>query len=113
MQVELEKTLDVAVVEGQLAKLWKEIAGEGSTEGDTAVLRARVANLLVFVAEAELLDEVQQLMGELTAIHPSRVLLMLGARDHPDRDIEMSVESFCQSDKRGRVKRLCCEEVTL
>ncbi|MFN2393992.1 MAG: glucose-6-phosphate dehydrogenase assembly protein OpcA, partial [Pyrinomonadaceae bacterium] len=35
------------------------------------------------------------------------------ARDQPDRDIEMSVEAFCQSDKRSRVKRLCCEEVTL
>ena len=50
---------------------------------------------------------------ELTAIHPSRVLTMLGAREAPDRDIEMSVESFCQTDKRTGAKRLCCEEITL
>lgn len=113
MQIQLEKTLDVEVVEGQLALLWKEIAGSGPSEDDVAVLRARVANLLVFVANAETLDEVHQMILELTAIHPSRVLMMLGARAAPDRDIEMSVESFCQTDKRARAKRLCCEEVTL
>ena len=113
MQIQLEKTLDVEVVEGQLAELWHQIAGGGTSEDDVAVLRARVANLLVFVASAELLDEVHQMMLELTAIHPSRVLMMLGAREAPDRDIEMSVESFCQTDKRTGAKRLCCEEVTL
>jgi len=113
MQIQLEKTLDVKVVEGQLAELWKQIAGGGTSEDDVAVLRARVANLLVFVANAEGLDEVHQMMLELTAIHPSRVLMMLGAREALDRDIEMSVESFCQTDKRTGARRLCCEEITL
>jgi len=113
MQIQLEKTLDVEVVEGQLAELWKQIAGSGTSEDDVAVLRARVANLLVFVANAELLDDVHQMLLELTAIHPSRVLMMLGAREAPDRDIEMSVESFCQTDRRTGARRLCCEEVTL
>ena len=113
MQIQVEKTLDVEVVEGQLAELWKQIAGGDTLEDDVAVLRARVANLLVFVATAELLDEVHQMILELTAIHPSRVLLMHGAREAPDRDIEMAVESFCQTDKRTGAKRLSCEEVTL
>ena len=113
MQIQLEKTLDVEVVEGQLAELWQQIAGDGNSEDDVAVLRARVANLLVFVTNDTLLDEVHQMILELTAIHPSRVLMMLGAREAPDRDIEMSVESFCQTDKRTGAKRLCCEEVTL
>ncbi len=113
MQIQLEKTLDVEVVEGQLAELWQQIAGDGNSEDDTAVLRARVANLLVFVRSDAMLDEVQQMILELTAIHPSRVLMMLGAGEAPDRDIEMSVESFCQTDKRTGARRLCCEEVTL
>jgi glucose-6-phosphate dehydrogenase assembly protein OpcA len=112
MQIQLEKTLDVEVVEGHLAELWKRIAG-GDAEDDIAVLRARVANLLVFVANAELLDEVRQMMLDLTAIHPCRVLMMHGAREEPEQDIEMSVESYCQSDKRTGAKRLCCEEITL
>lgn len=113
MQIQLDKTLDVEIVEGQLAELWKQIAGGGNSEDAVAVLRARVANLLVFVASDPMLDEVQQIVLELTAIHPSRVLMMLGARDAPDRDIEMSVESFCQTDKRTGSRRLCCEEITL
>jgi glucose-6-phosphate dehydrogenase assembly protein OpcA len=112
MQIQLEKTLDVEVVEGQLAELWKQIAGETS-EDDVAVMRARVANLLVFVTNDSLLNEVHEMMLDLTAIHPSRVLMMLGLYEAPDRDIEMSVESYCQTDKRTGARRLCCEEVIL
>jgi glucose-6-phosphate dehydrogenase assembly protein OpcA len=113
MQIQLEKTLDVEVVEWQLAELWQQIAGQGKSEDDVAVLRARVANLLVFVTSDALLDEVQQMILELTAIHPSRVLLMLGLGEAADQDIEMAVESFCQTDKRTGARRLCCEEVIL
>jgi glucose-6-phosphate dehydrogenase assembly protein OpcA len=112
MQIQLEKTLDVEVVERQLAELWKQ-TGDRDADEATAVLRARVANLLVFVFSDEALDHVHQMMAELTARHPSRVLLMLGIPEADDRDIEMSVESFCQTDKRTGAKRLCCEEVTL
>ena len=76
-------------------------------------LRARVANLLVFVSNDAALDDLHQMLGELTAIHPSRVLAMLGAREATDQDIEMSVESICQTDKRTGAKRLSCEEITL
>lgn len=117
MQIQLEKTLDVAVVERELAQLWSESANDPKAEpkpdGDDAVLRARVANLLVFVSVEEALDSVHQMLQELTARHPSRVMLMLGAHDAADRDIEMFVESICQSDKRGGNKRVSCEEITL
>jgi len=112
-QIQLEKTLDVEVVERQLAELWQQTTGDGSADVDAAVLRARVANLLVFVANDALLDDVDQMMRELTAIHPSRVLLMLGDRHGADADIEMYVASFFQTDKRTGEKRLCCEQVTL
>jgi glucose-6-phosphate dehydrogenase assembly protein OpcA len=112
MQVELEKTLDVEVVERQLAELWKQTGGERNADNEEAVLRARVANLLVFVRSEAMLNEVQQVVPELTAIHPSRVLLMFGDRNAADRDIAMSVTSYCQTDKRTDAKRLCCEEVT-
>ena len=113
MHIHIEKTLDVEVVEAQLAELWQQIAGHGGSGDDVAVWRARVANLLVFVTNTVLFEEVQQMLLELTAIHPSRVLVMLGDYEAPDLDIEMSVESFCQTDKRSGAKRLCCEEVTL
>jgi len=111
--IQIEKTLDVAVVERQLAELWKQTSDDRETDDEAAVLRARVANLLVFVSTEELLEEVHQMLPELTAIHPSRVLMMLGDRGAADLDIEMGVGSLLQTDKRGGRKRLCCEEVTL
>jgi glucose-6-phosphate dehydrogenase assembly protein OpcA len=113
MQIQLEKTLDVEVVERQLAQLWQETAHDPNADAETAVLRARVANLLVFVSNDAALDDLHQMLSELTAIHPSRVLAMLGAREAADQDIEMSVESICQTDKRTGSKRLSCEEITL
>lgn len=113
MQIQIEKSLDVDEVEHQLAELWKGSGGDGDVDHEAVVLRARVANLLVFVTNDELLDEVRQLLPELTAIHPSRVLMMHGDRSAPDLDIEMAVTSFFQTDKRGGKKRLCCEEITL
>jgi glucose-6-phosphate dehydrogenase assembly protein OpcA len=111
-QIQIGKTLDVEIVERQLAELWKQTAGDRDADEEAAVLRARVANLLVFVPSETMLNEVEQMLAELTAIHPSRVPLMLGRRTEADRDIEMFVTSLCETDKRG-FKRLCCEEVTL
>lgn len=113
MQIQLEKTLDVEVVERQLAELWQETARDPNADAETAVLRARVANLLVYVSNDAALEDLHQMLGELTAVHPSRVLAMLGAREAADQDIEMSVESICQTDKRTGAKRLSCEEITL
>lgn len=111
--VQIEKTLDVEVVERQLAELWTESSGDREISDEAVVLRARVANLLVFVPSEELLDHVHELLPELTATHPSRVLMMHGARNAPDNDIEMAVASHFHTDKRSDRKRLCCEEVTL
>ena len=49
MQIQVDKPLDVEVVEEQLAELWKQTAGARDPDDEAAVLRARVANLLVFV----------------------------------------------------------------
>jgi glucose-6-phosphate dehydrogenase assembly protein OpcA len=113
MIIQLEKTLDVEVVERQLAELWQATVRDPKADSESAVLRARVANLLVFVSDDAALDDVHQMLSELTAIHPSRVLAMLGMVAAADRDIEMSLESICQTDKRTGAQRLSCEEITL
>jgi glucose-6-phosphate dehydrogenase assembly protein OpcA len=110
--IQLEKTFDVAAVEEKLAELWSQTTAE-LEDDESTVLRARVANLMVFVSNDAALKEVADWMQSLTAAHPGRVLLLLGDRTAPDRDIEMSVMSLCQTDKRTGAKRLCGEEVTL
>ncbi len=110
--IELEKTFDVAAVEKKLAELWAKNTGN-LEDDDAAVLRSRVANLLIFVSNASALQEAAESMQMLTAAHPGRVLLLLGDREAEDRDIEMSVMSLCQTDKRTGAKHLCGEEVIL
>src|SRR5688572_24727889 len=110
--IEVEKTFSVAVVEKQLAELWTETTAELDDESKT-VLRSRVANLLVFLSNEDALSEVTKWIESLTAAHPGRVLLVLGARDADDSDIEVSVRSLCQTDKRTGARRLCGEQITL
>jgi glucose-6-phosphate dehydrogenase assembly protein OpcA len=112
-QIALGKTLDVQVVEQELAALWLGSTGAPGADDETAVLRARAANLLVFVSNDRSLEEVHGLLQELTAVHPSRVLTLLGESDATDNDIEMFVSALSQKEKLAGLKRLCCEEVTL
>ncbi len=110
-QIQVDKTLDVEFVEQQLAELWKETAGDADDEA--AVLRARVANLLVYVPTGQLFDEVNALMQDVTVAHPSRALIMLGEDEAANQDIDMFVTSLCQTDKRSGARRLCGEVVVL
>jgi len=113
MQIEIGKTLDVGIVERQLAELWNQTSGSVVMTDDFAVMRARVANLIAYIPKRSSVTAVKKVVAELTAIHPSRVLLLVGENETADRDIEMSVETFCQTDKQTGAKRLCCEEITL
>ncbi|HBB86582.1 MAG TPA: hypothetical protein DC047_03085 [Blastocatellia bacterium] len=121
-QIALGKTLDVEVVERELDALWQVSSGAARSElaaggerpdDEMAVLRARAANLLVFVSDDKSLEQVHELLQELTTVHPSRVLTMFGENNAPDNDIEMFVSALSQKEKLGGQKRLCCEEVTL
>ena len=110
--IEFHKTFSVAVVEKQLTELWAETTAELDDESKT-VLRSRVANLLVFLSSEDALSEVTGWIESLTAVHPGRVLLVMGRRDADDHDIEVSVTSLCQTDKRTGARRLCGEQITL
>jgi len=100
-QIAVGKTLDVEVVEQELAALWHDTGeaqpdqhGDEVRADEMAVLRARAANLLVFIRDQKALEEIHELLPELTAAHPSRVLTMLGLNDAPDRDIEMYLSAL-------------------
>ncbi|MBA3513109.1 MAG: glucose-6-phosphate dehydrogenase assembly protein OpcA [Pyrinomonadaceae bacterium] len=108
----MPNTLDVEAVERTLAELWKQTAGYNQASDD-AVLRARSADLMVFLNDESLLPETRQIISELASFHPCRALLMAGDRNAAARDIELHVSAFCASQKRSDSKNLCCEEITL
>ena len=109
---EFEKTFSVAVVEKQLAELWAKAACDLDDEEET-VLRARVGNLVMFLSSEGALSEVSEWIESLTAAHPGRVLLIMAGRETDDSDIEVSVKSLCQTDKRTGAHRLCGEQIIL
>src|SRR5215212_9352000 len=93
-QVRVAETLDVQAVERELSRLWMENAGGAGAqqhEEETALMRARVLNLLVYIASDEALAEVDELLGWVTAVHPCRAIVMVAERELEDLDIEMFV----------------------
>ena len=112
-QIQVTKTLDVETVERVLAELWQETAGREEPETEEAVMRARAANVMLFVTSEAALEKSQETIRELALIHPCRALVMLGQRAEPDLDIEMFVSTFCQTERRSQKAELCCEQVTL
>lgn len=114
-QIAIGHILDVEAIEHELATLWKDCAAEKSAEeskDEFAVMRARVANLIIFTPDETQLDETNATLDELSAVHPSRALVVVAERRMDDRDIELFVSSYAQTDNRGG-QRLCCEEVVL
>jgi glucose-6-phosphate dehydrogenase assembly protein OpcA len=112
-QIGVSTTLDVQGVEHELSELWKQHTDEADVEEDGAVMRARVLNLMVYVSAEEALEEVNELLGEISSAHPCRVMVMLAGRREPDQDIEMFVSAHCISSSGAGGKNLCGEQVTL
>ncbi len=112
-QIQVANTLDVTAVEHELTILWGQTAGVDETSGDDVVMRARAANLMVYLIAESALAETHETIGELSKAHPCRALVMLGETDAEARDIEMFVTAFSPDDTHSDKKQICCEEVTL
>ncbi|HEX8141281.1 MAG TPA: glucose-6-phosphate dehydrogenase assembly protein OpcA [Pyrinomonadaceae bacterium] len=112
-QLSVSATLDLQSVERELSELWKQNTGATDVEEDGAVMRARVLNLMVYVAVEEALEEVNELLGEISSAHPCRVIIMFAGREEADQDIEMFVSAHCVSSSGAGGKNLCGEQVTL
>ena len=108
--IKVGETFDIEAIERALAGAWQATAAEGESEG--ALLRARAANLIVFLPNDAALAETHQGIAELTESHPCRVLVLVGDRDAHGKDIEVYVSSRCP-EKRTESSFLCCEEITL
>lgn len=105
------ETFVVESIERALADMWQETTAQSG--GEEAVLRARTANLIVFISDESLLADTQQTIAELAATHPCRALVLVGNRAAPDKDIEVQISAFCPNQNRSASTVLCCEQITL
>src|SRR5262245_334306 len=67
--------IDVRAIERELTALWKQAADDQS-EGGQAVTRTCVLNLVVATTGGRAVDEVTATVGQLTARHPNRAIVV-------------------------------------
>ena len=103
----MEAAIDVGAIEKELTSLWKQ-AGED----DGGVIRACLLNLLIYVPGTHLSSEVDDIVADITAAHPSRAILMIADREASEAYLDARVTSRCTLPT-GESKQVCCEQVTL
>src|SRR5688500_921044 len=110
-------TINPEAIEHQLQQLWLKTsqANQRDVKADEerATMRARVANLLIFLTDETAVDEVHSMLADLSTHHPCRAIVMVGAAQEPNRDIALTVDSFSKPSGKKIDRRLCCEQVTL
>jgi glucose-6-phosphate dehydrogenase assembly protein OpcA len=81
-------------------------------EDQQAVMRACVANLVVYNPAGESAGEISPMIAEVTNQHPSRVILLLSEPDSSQASLDAMVTAQCHPSGRGR-KQICCEQIVI
>ena len=98
------RPLDVGTLERDLSGLWKEARGE-----EARVMRACHATLVVAAGDDD--ARTRDFLDELTALHPSRILVVRESGSRPPKQVEAWVSASC-SRRPGDVL-ICGETVHL
>jgi len=101
--------VDVAAIERELTALWKSL-GEGEEHG--GVIRSCVLNLLVYVPSSAASGEIDEILTEVTAAHPSRAILVTADRRAEQPSMGAWVTSRCTLPT-ATSKQVCCEQITV
>jgi len=100
--------INVSAIERELTSLWQQ----ASEDGDQGVIRSSILNLLVYTPHTSDATEVDELLTDITASHPSRAILMIVDRQASEGRLEAQVTSRCTLPT-GTSKQVCCEQVTI
>jgi len=100
--------IDVGAIERELTALWQQ----ASEDEDQGVIRSSILNLLVYAPHTSELSELDNILIDITAAHPSRAILMIADRKASEAMLEAQVTSRCTLPT-GTSKQVCCEQVTV
>src|SRR5438552_722726 len=102
---------DVAVplreIERELSRQMRTFQGEG----ETPIHRARMSNLVIFCSGREQAAGVAAQLPDVVAVHPARVLLLIGEPGPHAEEVTASV--LVRGQRVGSHQQCCCEQVTL
>ena len=104
---DLNILVDLKDVERELARQMKLLQGEG----EEPVHRARMSNLVIFCNSQSGADAVQTMIPGIVAVHPARVLLLVG---EPGNGTNELTATICVRPQRiGSKQQAVTEQVTL
>jgi glucose-6-phosphate dehydrogenase assembly protein OpcA len=95
--------VEIAAIEDQWAKLWKESTAATPANGGHPATRNSVLNLVVYTQRAATAQAVDNALDELCQHHPARVLLLVAQPDLPQEEIKawIDLSGYKQEQRRG------------
>jgi glucose-6-phosphate dehydrogenase assembly protein OpcA len=99
--------LTLGQVEQELARQLNGV----KAPGEAPVQMARLSNLVIFCRGPEQVDAIAAEAPAIIAIHPARVLLLVGEPSGEAGPVTASVATWCQRGRGGL--HICSEQVTL
>ena len=106
------KEVDVEAIERELTRLWKDASEESADPLSTPVVRACSLNFIVFSEDEHQLDELWEMVGEVTVEHPARIFLLAANRRAATAKLDAWISARCSLPVPGG-KQVCCEQITL
>ena len=87
--------------EGELSRQMRV----GQQPGEAATLRARMSNLVIFCDRPEQADRIAADIPDIVAMHPARVLLLIGEPGTESGGLTVSVSAWCRRTGGQKIDR--------
>ena len=99
-------------IEKELSDLWRpEQEGAGATAAD-GFHRNYTTNLVVYTPSIEYFRETEEILRELSPIHPGRFIVLCPAPDLGSAPLRHQVSGHCEFNQE-RHKQICCDIINL
>jgi len=95
------ESVDVAMIECQLARLWQEATATGSAEHAPAITRNSVLNLVIVTPDAAKGQQITDTLNHISDVHPSRVLTIVERRRRVKPGYDAALSIYAQADPSG------------
>jgi glucose-6-phosphate dehydrogenase assembly protein OpcA len=99
--------VDPQQIEPALRQLWVE-----GRQGERAVMRACMANLVVYAGTREYADQATEAIAQITATHLVRAIVLITDEAASESAVRAWLSAHCQLPKSSGL-HVCCEQVTL
>jgi glucose-6-phosphate dehydrogenase assembly protein OpcA len=106
------KEVDVVAIERELVTLWKDASGGTADPNSAPVVRACSLNFIVVTEDEKEVDELTEMVGEVTLEHPARIFLVAANRRSGTPKLDAWISARCSLPVPGG-KQVCCEQINL